>query len=122
MIARHFSKPSLAAILRSLEKDAPGDEFAEKTLATLAEKSPTSLAVTYRELAAGLTLSMDDCMRMEYRIVSRMLAGHDFFEGIRATIIDKDNAPAWRPDQVGAVAQADVDAYFAALPDGDLQL
>jgi enoyl-CoA hydratase len=61
-------------------------------------------------------------VRLEYRLVQRFLAGHDFREGIRALIIDKDNQPRWRPELLAEVSPVAVDAYFAPLPEGDLML
>jgi enoyl-CoA hydratase len=61
-------------------------------------------------------------MRMEYRIVHAMVHGHDFFEGVRALLVDKDNAPQWRPPSLDAVTDAMVDAHFARPPGGDLSL
>ena len=87
-----------------------------------ATRSPTSLHVAWREISAGLTLSMDECMRMEFRILNRMLAGHDFYEGIRAAIIDKGSTPQWRPAGLDDVSAADVDAYFAPLGERELEL
>ncbi len=121
-IARHFSQPSLKGVVESLEQAAPDDAFAAATLATIRTRSPTSLYVTWREISAGQTLSMDDCVRMEFRILNRMLAGRDFYEGIRAAVIDKDGKPKWRPAHLDAVRTADVDAYFASLGDGELRL
>jgi enoyl-CoA hydratase len=59
-------------------------------------------------------------MRLEYRLVHRFMAGHDFREGVRALIIDKDNSPRWRPGSLTEVTADDVAAYFAPLADGDL--
>jgi enoyl-CoA hydratase len=61
-------------------------------------------------------------MRLEYRLSQRFCAAHDFREGVRAVVIDKDNAPRWRPDRLDAVTHAEIDAYFAPLPQGDLEL
>ncbi|MGO4558719.1 enoyl-CoA hydratase/isomerase family protein [Rhizobiales bacterium 3FA27D7] len=121
-IAYHFSKDTLAGVVASLEAGAGKDEFAAKTLATLAQRSPTSLNVAFRQISAGLTLSMDDCMRMEFRILVRMLEGHDFYEGIRAAIVDKDRQPKWRPAGLGSIGPADVDGYFAPLGERELAL
>jgi enoyl-CoA hydratase/carnithine racemase len=121
-IARHFAQPSLKDVIDSLERAAPADDFAAKTLATIRTRSPTSLHVAWRQISAGLTLSMDECMKMEFRILNRMLAGHDFYEGIRAAIIDKGSTPQWRPASIGAVGAADVDAYFAPLGERELKL
>ncbi|MDG4884321.1 3-hydroxyisobutyryl-CoA hydrolase [Mesorhizobium sp. WSM4884] len=121
-IARHFSQLSLAGIIASLEEAAATDAFAAKTLATIRTRSPTSLNVAWREISAGLTLSMDECMKMEFRILNRMLAGHDFYEGIRAAIIDKGSKPEWRPASFEALRAADIDAYFAPLGAAELEL
>jgi hypothetical protein len=80
-----------------------------------ARKSPTSLKIAFRELREGKTLSFDDCMRMEFRIASRILAGHDFFEGVRAVLVEKDNAPRWRPAALGEVTDEVCGGVFRAL-------
>ncbi|MBL8581690.1 MAG: enoyl-CoA hydratase/isomerase family protein, partial [Rhizobiaceae bacterium] len=120
-IGRHFSKPTLSAVMESLRRSATdGDAFAEQTLATVATKSPTSLAVTFQSITRGSRRSMDDCMRMEYRILRRMLDGHDLYEGIRCALVDKGDKPRWRPDSLDDVSDADVEAHFAPLDEGEL--
>ena len=122
-IARHFAQPSLAGIVASLEAAAAaGDEFAASALATMRSRSPTSLHVAFRQITAGRSMSMDDCMRMEFRILNRMLAGHEFYEGIRAAIIDKGSRPRWRPATLEEVEESDIDAYFAPLGGRELAL
>ena len=77
----------------------------------------------FRAFAAnfhGRALDLDDCMRMEYRIASRMLAGHDFYEGVRAVLIDKDGAPVWKPSSLDDVKPEMVNAYFANLGEREL--
>lgn len=118
----HFSLGSVADIVASLMEAEGRDPFARETLETLRTKSPTSLLVTFDQIAAGAMLSMEDCMRMEFRIVSRMLAGHDFYEGIRAVLIDKDQKPRWSPPGLAGVSHEAVAAYFAPLAAGDLVL
>ena len=59
-------------------------------------------------------------MTVEFRIVSRICRGHDFYEGVRALIVDKDNRPQWRPAAAEAVSKADTDGYFAPLGESDL--
>ena len=122
-IDRFFSANRLERLIGRLEDEAArGDAFASATLATLRAKSPTSLAVAFRQIREGRRLAMDEAMRMEYRIVSRMLAGEEFYEGIRAVVIDKDNAPRWRPASLEEVAETSVDAFFAPLGPGELAL
>jgi enoyl-CoA hydratase len=114
-IDRIFSEDSLDGILAAL--DADGGDWASATLANLRKKSPTSLKITFRQIREGARLSFDDCMRMEYRMVSRVMARHDFYEGVRAAIIEKDNAPRWNPAELAQVGDSDVNAYFAPLPE-----
>jgi enoyl-CoA hydratase len=115
-----FRQESLRAVLAALheEKSGWGASQAEE----LAGKSPTSLAVTFRQLCRGATLDFDSAMRLEYRLVHRFMAGHDFREGVRALLIDKDRRPRWCPESLEDVSDAMVDAYFAPLPGGDLPL
>jgi len=119
-IDRCFAPDTVEEILAALE--AEGGDWARATRATLAAKSPTSLKVTLRQLRRGAGLDFAEAMRMEFRLSQHFCAGHDFREGIRAVVIDKDNAPRWRPDRLDAVSEAEVEGYFAPLPGGDLEL
>jgi enoyl-CoA hydratase len=121
-IDRWFGQPTLMDAVAALERDAGADDLAASTLAILRQKSPTSLAVAFREIQTGQTKSMADCMRMEYRIVNRMLRGNDFYEGIRTVLVDKGAKPTWRPGTLEAVSAVDIDTYFAEPPGGDLKL
>jgi enoyl-CoA hydratase len=110
-IDRLFAGDSVAAIVSALEAD--GSAWAAKELATLRTKSPLSMAVAMRQLREGA--AMPDFaaeMAQEYAIGARVVHTHDFIEGVRALIIDKDNAPQWQP----TVDPAEVDAIFAPLP------
>jgi len=118
-IKTFFETPSsLAVLMANLEKD--GGQFASETLKTLSAMSPTSLALTFEQMKRGATLDFDDCMKMEFRIVRRVMEGHDFFEGVRAQIIDKDRKPAWKP----ATLRDDsvLENYFTELGDAELKL
>ena len=81
----------------------------------LQKKSPTSLKVTLQALNNGKNLNFDACMRQEFRLVSRFLLAHDFIEGIRAVIVDKDQSPVWQPSTLAEVADSSVEQYFAPL-------
>ncbi len=119
-IDRHFAAASVEEIFSSLALDK--SLFASETLKTLQTKSPTSLKVAYRQIREGAKLSFEDCMRLEFRLTNRFMAGRDFYEGVRALIIDKDQVPEWNPSRLEGVSGAAIDAYFAPLPDGDLEL
>ena len=121
-IAHHFSHETLDGVLASLKAASTTDAFAARTLGTMLTRSPTSLRVTFRQIREGQGKPMDDCMRMEFRIVNRMLAGHDFYEGIRAALIDKGDTPRWSPARVEDVDDAAVAHYFGPLGDKELTL
>jgi enoyl-CoA hydratase len=121
VIDRLFTGDTVEGILGALENEAAGQEkdadFARATAATIRLKSPTSLKITLTLLRRGRSLDFAECMRSEFRIVSRLLLGHDFFEGIRSVIIDKDQAPHWQPSSLEAVGTAEVERHFEPLTD-----
>jgi len=123
VIDRCFSAGSVEEILERLDAESDFDrEWAAKAAATIRKKSPTSLKIALRQMQLGAEADFEACMRIEARVVRRVFEGHDFFEGVRAVIIDKDNAPKWQPDSLAGVSDADIDAYFAPLGDDELDL
>ena len=116
-----FGRPSLEAIIAALA--ASETEFARHTREALARKSPTSLALTFREIRAGAALDIDDCLRMEWRMASHA-PGHlpDFHEGVRAVIIEKHNKPNWSPARLADVDPAAIDGFFAPTARGELDI
>lgn len=134
----HFSGESVADILTSLKVaskvggvgsgDGAGDDggaernWAQKTLDTLMQKSPTSLEIAFRQIQRGAGLDISGCMKMEYRILRRILVGTEFYEGIRAAIIDKDRDPKWHPAFLKEVDTADIEAHFDDLGPQELQV
>jgi len=122
-IAECFGAASLPDILSRLEKAAAaGSAFAGKLSQTLAVKSPTSVAIAFEQMRRGAGMDFAEAMRTEFRIVSRVVHGHDFYEGVRAVLIDKDQAPKWRPDSIDALDPAAIEAYFAPLGPAELAL
>jgi enoyl-CoA hydratase len=117
-IARLFASDRYEDILEALEAD--GSELAYSTLAALHTKSPQTCKVALRQLATSLTLpDFAGNMVMEYRIGARVLVRPDFAEGVRAVIVDKDNAPKWNPATPEGVTDEMLDAIFAPLPDNE---
>ncbi|MCV0424842.1 MAG: enoyl-CoA hydratase/isomerase family protein [Roseibium sp.] len=119
VIEQAFSAGSVSEILERLE--ASDSEFARKTAASILHKSPTSVMIAFEQMRRGGNLSFNECMKLEYRIVSRILQGDDFFEGIRAVLVDKDQAPNWSPSHIGQVDSRDLASYFEEPSDGDLK-
>jgi enoyl-CoA hydratase len=114
-INRLFASDRFEDILKALEADP--SNWAMRELATLRTKSPQTCKVALRQLAEGAKMTdFADEMRMEYRIGSRVVVRHDFLEGVRALIVDKDNAPKWNPAKPAGVTGALLDEIFALLP------
>ncbi len=113
VIDRCFAGSTVEEIMQALARE--GGAWADQVLASLQQKSPMSLKVTLRELREASRLTFEQCMVMEYRLVQRFMADPDFFEGVRALIIDKDNKPSWHPATLAEVTPAMVDAYFEPL-------
>jgi enoyl-CoA hydratase len=122
-IDRLFAGDSVEHILSQLDAAETGDaEWAAATAASIRTKSPTSLRVALAQVRRGRDWSFEECMKAEFRIVSRIVYGHDFYEGVRAAIVDKDNAPRWQPAALADVSEAEVERHFAALGDDELSL
>jgi enoyl-CoA hydratase len=106
-------------ILSRLDAEAaagrPHAAFALATAAAIRTKSPTSLKIALAQMQRGARLDFAECMRTEFRIVSRVMRGHDFYEGVRAVIIDKDQRPRWQPATLEEVTPAKAEHYFAPL-------
>jgi enoyl-CoA hydratase len=118
LIADIFAEDSLPAIMAKLSYAAlGGSPFASQTLETMQLKSPTSMAIALEQVKLGASMSFADVMRMEYRIVCRIADGHDFYEGVRAVIVDKDQKPFWKPARVEELDPAAIAAHFAPLAD-----
>ena len=98
------------------------DDWARKQVETLATKSPQTIKVALRQMRDGLaTESFEEVMRMEYRIARRVVHRHDFLEGVRAVIVEKDNAPKWSPARLEDVSDDLIDEIFSPLaPELDL--
>jgi len=118
-IDRMFDHERMEDVLAALDAEAAGAEtdaaFAAKTAALIRVKSPTSLKIALKQMRLGSGLDFNECMRTEFRIVSRVMRGQDFYEGVRAVIIDKDQAPHWNPATLEAVSPAEAGRYFAPL-------
>lgn len=114
-IARLFAPDTLEEVIAGLE--AEDSDWARAELATIKSKSPLSCKVSLRLLREGAARdSFEDEMRAEYALASRVVMTHDFVEGVRALLIDKDNQPNWKPPVPEAVLDEALDQLFADLP------
>lgn len=119
-IDRLFSASSVEGIVKNLKTD--GSEFAKKQTETLSKMSPTSLKITLKQLQAGASLSLQDVLVMEYRLSQACMRGYDFYEGVRAVLVDKDQNPKWNPSTLEEVSDQMVEQCFSSLGEKDLTL
>src|SRR5207249_10600510 len=123
-IDRCFAGDTVEAVLDALAREAaaggPDAEWAAETYAGLLTKSPTSLKITLRQLIVGRGFGIEDALALEYRLTQHVIAGHDFYEGVRAVLVDKDQQPRWDPASLSEVDDAMVEAYFAPLGEAEL--
>jgi enoyl-CoA hydratase len=114
-ITRLFASDQLEGVLAAL--DAEESDWANGELATIHNKSPLSCKVSLRLLADGAArANFTDEMRAEYALAGRVVRTHDFREGVRALLIDKDNAPQWDPPVPEGVTDEMLDVLFEPLP------
>jgi enoyl-CoA hydratase len=120
-IQRLFAGECVEDILARLDAEASSASadaaWAAGVAAAIRTKAPLSLKLAMAQMRRGRGWSFAECMRAEWRIVTRIAYGVDFYEGIRAVIIDKDNRPRWRPATLAEVDDAEVDRHFAPVAD-----
>ncbi|HYJ81525.1 MAG TPA: enoyl-CoA hydratase/isomerase family protein [Allosphingosinicella sp.] len=117
-IDRLFASDDYEEILAALESDA--SDWARKELETLRAKSPQACKVSLRLLYDGARVQdFGHEMRQEYAVATRVVQRHDFVEGVRALLVDKDNRPRWEPPTPEAVTQHLIDTIFAPMPEGE---
>lgn len=123
LIARCFSAPAVEEIIARLEAvEGAQRDWAHVVVADLRARSPLSLKVTHRHIRAARALDLRQTLSIDYRLACRCLDGHDFYEGVRAALIDKDGNPRWRPDTLEEVTPAMVEDYFTPMGPAELAL
>lgn len=113
----HFGHDSVEDILASLDQ---GDDWAQEQAVVIRRMSPTSCKLTLAGLRMGETSSIEEALTTEYRMVCQIRHGHDFFEGVRAQLLDKDRNPKWQPATLEAISEIDIAAYLETPESGDL--
>lgn len=121
-IRQAFSAPGVEQILSELEALTPEEPAAGEAAETLHARSPISLKVAHRAITAAAALTLPGALRQEYTVAVHMLRSHDFLEGIRAQLIDKDRAPAWSLSSLDEVGEELVDRYFTPVSHRVLRL
>lgn len=118
LIDRLFASDDYEAILEALSADS--SDWASAELTTLTAKSPQACKVSLRTLYDGaLMQDFADELRQEYAVATRVVQRHDFVEGVRALLVDKDNRPSWQPPTPQGVTDHMIDTIFAPMPEGE---
>jgi enoyl-CoA hydratase len=112
-IDRCFAQDSVEAIVAALRHEDA--EWAREALSAMERASPLSLKLSFRQYQLGRGMDVEAALALEYRMTQHVMAGHDFFEGIRALLVDKDQHPRWQHQGLGAVSDAEVASYFTSL-------
>lgn len=114
-----FSANTVEQIIEILQQD--GSSFALEQLKAINKMSPTSLKITLRQLMEGSSKTLQEVLIMEYRLSQACMRGHDFHEGVRAVLIDKDQSPKWKPADLKEVTDENLNNYFKSLGSNDLK-
>jgi len=119
-IDRCFAAASVEQIAAALRQE-PG-EWAKEALAAMGRASPLALKIAHRlhERASGLEI--EEALKLEFRVMQHVLDGHDFYEGVRAVLVDKDHHPRWQHASLEEVSEADVERHFQPIGDRELRL
>jgi len=118
-IDRCFGQDSVEGIVAALRKE-PG-EWAKEALAAIERASPFSLKLAFRILERGQGLEIEDALALEYRAMMHVLEEDDFYEGVRALLIDKDQKPRWRLASLAQVSETEVERHFEGLGERELR-
>ncbi|WP_395018759.1 enoyl-CoA hydratase/isomerase family protein [Dongia sp.] len=121
-IDRLFSGVDLDAVVAAVDQAASGADWIAEAKAVLHHASPTSLRATWRRMIDSRGQDTARVLKDDYRMAVRIVAGHDFPEGVRAIFVDKDRNPRWQPATLSEVTAAEIDALLAPLPGGELEL
>ncbi|KAK4525758.1 hypothetical protein GAYE_SCF16G3667 [Galdieria yellowstonensis] len=128
MIHRCFAWKRVEEVIQALKKETEAtadstSKFAQQALEQILKGSPTSLKVTLESIEQASQMTLKQTLQKDFRMSMHFMKGHDFYEGIRATLVDKDRNPKWQPDKLEQVTRATVEEYFKPLKDiPDLQL
>jgi enoyl-CoA hydratase len=122
-IARCFAADSVAGVLERLRAETGQFQaWAERVREELMQRSPLSLSVTHRQMRRAAGWNLRAALVHDFRLVCRFLEGEDFYEGVRAFLVDRDRTPHWRPARLEDVTEAMVERHFAPMGSEDLEL
>ena len=110
-----FQPDSVQQIVARL--NASDSEFAAKTKKMLTKMSPLSLCVVFEQIIRGKDMDVRSVFDMEYKISQGFVHHTEFFEGVRALLVDKDKNPKWKHSSVDEVSRDEVEFFFNRTED-----
>ena len=118
-IDRCFGQSSVEEIVAALELEE--GSWATEALAAMRRASPLSLKIAHRQMGMGAGMELEASLALEFRLIQHLLANEDFYEGVRAVVVDKDKQPRWRFSSLAEVSEAEVERHFASLGERELR-
>lgn len=118
-IDRCFSRGSVEEIVAALERE--DGAWAKEALLAMQRASPLSLKLTLRQIRLGAGMEVEQALALEFRLIQHLLEGDDFYEGVRAVLVDKDKKPRWRFSSLVQIGEAEVERHFASVGERELR-
>jgi enoyl-CoA hydratase len=115
-LARLFAGDDLDSVITTIEEAASHAAWVAEIQTALRRASPTSLRATWRRIVQGKDRTIERVLTDDYRMAVRVVGDHDFAEGVRAILVDKDQSPRWKPASLSKVTESAIDALLAPLP------
>ena len=110
-VDQSFCHGNVNAIIESLEEEK--NLWAGEVLKELRLKTPLSIFVAFSQIKKAVGLDFDGCIQLDFQLVQHFIRDHDFYEGVRALLVDKDKTPHWNPADFHQVSKSRVDEYFS---------
>ena len=108
-IENYFNYNSLEDILKSL---CEGNEWAKECYDILQAKSPTSLILAFLHIRKARDEDFNQVIERDLKLAHYAMRSHDFYEGVRALLLDKDKNPQWKPDTLGKLDFQQINTLF----------
>jgi len=118
-IDRCFRQDSVEGIIAAVRSE-PG-EWAKQAVAAMEGASPLSLKLAFEVMKRGAGVEIEEALALEYRAMMHVIADPDFYEGVRALLIDKDQKPRWTHSALGGVGEGEIERHFENLGGGELR-
>jgi enoyl-CoA hydratase len=115
VVDRLFGGSDLNRVVANIDAAVSEAGWIGEARAVLGRASPISLRATWRRMVQGKGQSIQRILADDYRMAVRIVGGEDFAEGVRAILVDKDNAPRWTRSTLADVTEDVIDELLAPM-------